>query len=281
LGAAACLIGWVTFRAPRPSTGVRIDENAAVVFREARFERAHPTHWRLSEGRLGVSAWAAPVTVEAAGRLVHIESALALLEVAADELHVRNLGGFVTVDGEPVARTEGRSEAEAVLEQQLRTVEPPHARQQRLDALLAQATSAKNWPLALETLRALEQESPLRAEAALLRRATLELHELKEPEVALRTLEQLETQFPNGSLVAERELSALEAEWALGRVDAVHRRALRFASTFPDNERRDEVLLLSIRSQRERNQLSEACEAVRHLRDGSGFVELCRGRKGP
>jgi hypothetical protein len=105
--------------------------------------------------------------------------------------------------------------------------------------------------------------SALREESALVQHATLQV--TQNPEAALREVNEAAFRFPKGSLVAERELTALDALVALKRFAEAAERAKAFVAAHPDNERRDEVRRLWASALFALGQTSEACVVAKGI----------------
>jgi len=190
----------------------------------------------LHHGTAYVSSWGGRVELAFGKKRVTTDAAVFAASVAPDvALAVQQ--GAVLADGE---RVEARAKT-AVDFAPLRAVEPKEAEQERAWVLAENAAADGRIAEAIERFAALSAYSSLRAEAALLRKAQLELWSLKAPGEALRTLGAAAGRFPSGALQQERAFSELEAYVEQRDWRAAAERAASFLKAWPDSERRAEV----------------------------------------
>jgi hypothetical protein len=222
----------------------------------------------LERGVLEASVWGAPaLRVRVAGRLIETTSAVLLVRTAGESVTIAPVRGSVLVDGQLVEASEAtRREAGATT---IEALEPRDAPRRRA----AQALAAQQWEAADRALDEVASSGSLGAEAALLQKGELELRTLADPRRALSTFEAAATRFPQGNLVQERELSSLEAEFALARFEAVSTRAAAFLARFPDSERSADVRRLQVRALLKLGRRAEAC---RFGKEFDEFTADCR-----
>ncbi len=191
----------------------------------------------LRHGTAFVSAWGGRVELVWGRRRVSTDAAVFAASVASDvSLAVQS--GAVLADGE---RVEASPRATAVDFAPLRALEPKEAEQERAWVLAENAAAEGRIAEAIERFAALSAYSSLRAEAALLRKAQLELWSLHAPADALRTLAAAAERFPAGALQQERAFSELEAYVEQKAWRAAAERAASFLTAWPQSERRAEV----------------------------------------
>lgn len=267
--AAASLVLVIGFIAwPKTSSTSRQADGFAWVSTNARLD-GDGAELKLHTGTLQVSAWSTPVTVNAAGKNVSIDSAIASITVAGDSVSIIANEGTVLVDGARLRATPG-SDLSAVLA--LESVEAPIL---RAEAAADLAATERRWDDASTALSVVAASSSLRAESALLKRGELEFRQLKAPARALASFDEGDTRFPSGSLSLERALSALEATVALSRWADVVTRADAFLSRFPDSERLDEVRAVRASALQAQGKTAEACAAAKALKSPPSFFSSC------
>jgi hypothetical protein len=258
---------------PRAVSEARAGEGFAYVATAATFSR-EGRHLSLEAGRLATSVWGAPVQVHVRGRRVEVEAAIAVVEVAGDQVRVLPVDGSVLVDGERVFATPA-TRAQAGEMGALTALEPPDAPLTRAEARAAVALEAGAWPDAAAALSEVAASTSLRAEVALVKRGELELRRLAAPAKARATFDEAAARFPAGSLAMERSLSALEAAAALADWPDVDRRARAFEASFPTSERLDEVRRARALALYGLHDVARACEAARSLGEPVPFQAEC------
>ncbi len=238
LAAVAALIAVVGFW-PRSVSTSWANDRYAFVATDARFEQ-EGARFTLRHGRLAISAWGAPVLIEAVGQRIEVEHAITVVGVAADRVSVQSVEGVIVVDGERLEATEASRKAAGDVSA-LRALEGPEAPLARAESVAASAMQAQRWDEASRALSVIAGSSSLRAEAALLKRGELELRHLAQPLRALESFDEGDVRFPDGTLAIERSLSALEAAVAARQWDLAVQRADRFVARFPGQARSAEV----------------------------------------
>lgn len=242
--AATIAVGLVLW--PKESGRTWITDGAVVLISpgaQVQYDRRN-NEVTVLDGRMAASVWAGPrLRVSARGHVVDVEAAVTVIEVAADTVTVSPVDGWLVLDGERVDATEAtRTRAGPT---GLEALEPKDASLRRTGRLAELAVEHRQWDAAALALGEVAKTSSLEAEVALARKGEIELRRLNDPSQALATFDEAARRFPDGSLAQELELSALEAEVALGRFDAVQARAARFLARFPASERVDEVRRVS------------------------------------
>jgi hypothetical protein len=268
-GCAAAAVALVTLWPRAESLEVRGDGFAFVSSR-ARVEQQGAT-LTLRSGRLVVSAWQTPVTVKANARTVLVDTAVASVEVAGEQVSVAAVEGVVLVDGERAAP--GDVGGDDV--RRLRALESAEAPVLRAEADAERATAEQRWDDASRSLSVVATSGSLKAEAALLKRGELELRQLKQPARALASFDEGDQRFPEGTLGPERALSALEAAVALSRWPQAVERADRFLSRFPASERSDEVRGVKAAALHAQGLTKDACRLAATLARPPAFAANC------
>ncbi len=222
----------------------------------------------LERGVLEASVWGTPaLRVRVKGRLIETTGAVLLVRTAGESVSIVPVRGTLLVDGQLMEATEAtRREAGPT---SIEALEPRDAAARRA----AQALEAKQWEAADRALDEVASAGTLGAEAALLQKGELELRTLADPKRALTTFEAAAARFPQGNLAQERELSSLEAEFALARFEAVATRAANFLTRFPDSERATDVRRLQVRALLAVGRRAEACQFAK---DFAEFAADCR-----
>ena len=224
---------------PRTVSTSEAHDGYAFVATDARFDQQQQT-FTLRQGRLAVSAWNAPVVIDAKGTRIEAESAMVVVEVAGDRVSVHGVEGVIVIDGERHEASDASRTAAGDVKP-LFALEGPEAPLARAETLATSALQAQRWDDASRALSVVAKSSSLRAEAALLKRGELELRHLEQPLRALASFDEGDARFPDGTLAMERALSALEATVAARQWDAAVQRADRFLTRFPSTERAAEV----------------------------------------
>ncbi|MBL8923097.1 MAG: hypothetical protein JNJ54_29880 [Myxococcaceae bacterium] len=264
--AAVALVLW-----PREESLEVQHEGFAYVSSSARLEREGAT-LTLRSGRLVVSAWQTPVTVKAGARTVVVDSAIAALEVAGEQVSITPVEGVLVIDGERRVARGGVGSADV---ERLRSLESADAPVLRADADAERATVEQRWDDASRALSVVAGSRSLKAEAALLKRGELELRHQKQPARALSSFDEGDARFPGGTLGPERALSALEATVALAQWPEAVRRADAFLSRFPWSERADEVRAVKASALHAQGLLEEACALAASLSRPPSFAANC------
>lgn len=233
--AVLALAWWLT---PRARSVAQAREGYAFVTTGAVFTEG-ANALSLESGRVVVSAWRAPVVVRAGSSTIAVESAVAVVEVAAERVTVRAIDGVVTMNGVRQFASSERQREDSL--DAVRALEPAEAPVLRAEAAAERASQEQRWDDARAALNVVAASGSLRAEAALLKRGELELRRQHDAARALATFDEGDTRFPNGTLAMERALSAIEASVALQQWPQTVARCDRFLSTFPDSHRAEEV----------------------------------------
>jgi hypothetical protein len=260
--AAAALVAVVAW--PRTETTSWRTDGSAVAVQDARytFDAANNT-LTLERGTVTASVWSGPVLhVQSHGRRVEVEAAVVVVSVAGDVVTVTPVEGSVLVDQQRVEAAHAPAVPQAAAVQAL---EPKDAKAQRASTQAQRALEAGRYEEAARAFDEVARSGSLGAEAALLRKGDLELRRLGAPERALGTFDDGDARFPDGSLGAERALSALDALAELRRWSDVEARAARFLADFPASERRQDVVRLRVGALFELGRSAEACREVREL----------------
>ncbi len=218
----------------------------------------------LERGALEASVWGPPaLRVHVRGRLIETSGAVLVVRTAGERVVIAPTRGSIVIDGERVDASEAtRREAGVTTIERL---EPPDASARRA----AQALESKRWEEADRALEEVASSGSLGAEAALLQKGELELRTLRDPARALATFGVAAQRFPQGNLVQERELSSLEAEFALRHFEATAARAGAFLSAFPASERALDVRRLQVRALLEQGRAAEGCALASGLAEFS------------
>jgi hypothetical protein len=217
----------------------------------------------LDHGVLEASVWGAPpLRLHVKGRLIETSGAVLRVRTAGDSVTIEPIRGSLLVDGQLLESSEAtRREAGPTTVEALEPRDAPSRR-------AAQALEAKQWEAADRALDEVARSGALGAEAALLQKGELELRTLSDPKRALSTFAAAAERFPQGNLVQERELSSLEAEFALERFEAAAARATTFLASFPTSERTADVRRVQVRALLKLGRHAEAC------RFAKGFAEF-------
>jgi hypothetical protein len=271
-GVLAVLLGW-----PTTINGPVTGEGFAAVATGARLTRDART-LTLAAGRLVVSVWGQPVTVEAGGRRVELEAAQCAVLVAGERVEVWPVEGVVVVDGVAVEAAP-RTRAAAGDVSALAALEAAEAPLVRAEARARSAVEAHAWAEAVRAYDVIAASSSLRAEVALVKRGELELRQLGAPARARATFDEAAARFPDGSLAAERALSALEAAAALADWGDVERRAQAFESAFPSSERLAEVRQARAAALWATGRADAACALAATLPTPPPFAPRCGARE--
>jgi hypothetical protein len=259
---------------PRPVTGTALGDGYALAATGAAYS-VEGRQVSLHRGRLAVSAWGAPLRVEAGGQRVEVESAVAVFEVAGEQVRVLPVDGVVLLQ----ARGCGR----------------------RRRAARPRVTWGRSWPRARRGAprprrgggvgggggRRLEEavtayglvaaSTSLRAEVALLKARRARAAAAVGPGPGAGHLRRGGRPVPAGALALERSLSALEAAAALADWGDVDRRAEAFEASFPASERLDEVRRARALALYALHQVDAACVVARSLRQPTPFSSECAG----
>ncbi|MCA2981848.1 MAG: hypothetical protein INH41_00830 [Myxococcaceae bacterium] len=258
---------------PKPVTGSALGDGYALFARGATYS-VEGRQVSLRRGRLAVSVWGAPLRVDAGGQRVEVESAVAVFEMAGEQMRVLPVDGVVLVEGARVRATSvSRTAAGDV--GPLLALEPAEAPLSRAEVVAAAAVEAGAWDEAVAAYALVAASTSLRAEVALLKRGELELRQLSAPARARATFDEAASRFPTGALALERSLSALEAAAALSDWSDVDRRAQAFEATFPASERLAEVRRARALALYALHQVDAACRVAQHLRQPVPFSPQC------
>lgn len=217
------------------------DERSAIAWDGAKAKLDKQTHAvTLEDGAVAVSSWGAPVNVNARGHQVRIESGLALIQVAGDEVSAEAIEGALLFDGQlHTARTKSESASDTV--KAVLAIETESLRARRLVKRAEQSVSEQRFEDAVRDLETVASSGTLDAEVANFKQAELELRKLNRPESALKTLGNGDAKFPRGALSQERQLSEIESLVKLERWSEVELNTSTFLTRFADSERADEV----------------------------------------
>lgn len=237
--ATAAVLAFVLVpRAPKVMPLVAIGGEGFVTVAPAGALTRQGSALELRTGEVLVSSWGGQVELVAGGHHVKSDAAVFALRAAPDfALTVEE--GAVLLDGERIAAP--RRAATPPDFGPLRATEPSEASIERAWVLAENAAAEGRIEEAIERFAALAKLSSLRAEAALLRKAQLELWSQHRPELALSTLTTATERFPSGALRQEIAFSELEAYVAQEKWPAAVAKASAFVDAFPDSERKAEV----------------------------------------
>lgn len=238
LATAALLAVVLAPREPQPMPLVATFGEGFVTVAPAGALERHGAVLELRSGQVLVSTWGGPVELTAGGHQVKSDAAVFALRAAPD-FAVTVEEGAVVLDGERIAAP--RRAAPPPDFAPLRAAEPSEAAVERAWVLAENAAAEGRIDEAIERFAALARLSSLRAEAALLRKAQLELWSQRRPELALSTLAAATGRFPRGALRQEIAFTELEAVVAQEQWASAVAKASAFLDAFPDSERRAEV----------------------------------------
>lgn len=215
------------------------DERSAIAWNDAKAKRDQQTV-TLEEGSIAVSSWGSTVNVNARGHRVRVESGLALIQVAGDEVSAEAIEGSLFFDDQlHAARTKTEISSDTV--KAVLALETESLRARRLVKRAEQSVTEQRFEDAVKDLETVASSGTLDAEVANFRQAELELRKLNRPDAALKTLGNGDAKFPRGALTQERQLSEIESLVRLERWSEVELNTSTFLTRFADSERAEEV----------------------------------------
>ncbi len=214
----------------------------------------------LRKGRVLVSAWGEPVSIQVGSHKVASEAAVFWVQTAGDHVEVGVYEGIVMVDGEQVTRSAAREEVEHVL-----TLEAPTAAEQRQWFLVNNSLRQADVDDAITRLGRLADQSTLGAEAALLKKGQVELWQKHDAVAARLTLQSMLARFPHSALAPDAELSLLEALVEQSQWLEVRSGARRFVEAHPRSERLNEVAFIEAVALWNTEAHDDSCRALKTI----------------